>query len=328
MHITNIHFSQYKGLVECSIRTTTMTVVTGENNAGKSTFLSALRLLDAGLQLARRRKPHPVVTHVGRRIGYLVPTENLAVSIKNIHTDLKDVETIVDFDMDNGVVLTLYFPVQGGCIFFVQGMTPPMTPTTFRSKFRFGLIQIPVLGPLEDDEPLVLESTIKRGLGTHRASRHFRNYWYRNPQGFDDFSSMVSSTWEGMNIELPEMTMGLHGGILHMYCTEFRRTRELYWCGFGFQIWCQLLTHISRAAQGDIILVDEPETYLHPTVQKQLLEILRSRGAQVFLATHSPTIISCAKQGEVIGISRFQKSEIRYKEVGIPLCQRLGLLPQ
>ena len=328
MQIQNIHFTQYKGLAQLSARTTSMTVLTGANNAGKSTFLSALRLLDAGLALARRRKPHQVETHLGRRVGYSVPTDNLSVSIKNIHTDLKDVETIVDFDMGNDVMLTLYFPIFGGCIFFVQGVVPPMTPSTFRSRFPFQLIQVPVLGPLEDDEPVVMETTIKRGLGTHRASRHFRNYWYRNPDGFDEFSHMLSTTWEGMAIELPEMTMGLQGGILHMYCTEFRRTRELYWCGFGFQIWCQLLTHISRANEGDIIIVDEPETYLHPTVQKQLLGILRSRRAQVFLATHSATIIASAQVDEVVGISRFQDTEIRYAETSIPLCQRLGLLPQ
>lgn len=327
MQIQNIHFTQYKGLAKLSARTTAMTVLTGANNAGKSTFLSALRLLDAGMTYARRRKPYPVSTHIGRRTGYAVPTENLSVSISNIHTDLKDVETVVDFDMGNDITLTLYFPIKGGCIFFVQGMMPPMTPATFRSKFPFQLIQVPVLGPLEDDEQVVTDATIVRGIGTHRASRHFRNYWYRNPDGFDDFSRLLSDTWEGMTIEPPEMSMGLKGGVLHMYCKEYRRTRELYWCGFGFQIWCQLLTHISRAGEGDIIIVDEPETYLHPTVQKQLLGILRGRGAQVFLATHSATIIASAQPEEVVGISRFHKTELRYPETGVPLCQRLGLLP-
>jgi len=36
------------------------------------------------------------------------------------------------------------------------------------------------------------------------------------------------------------------------------------WVGFGYQIWCQLLTHLSRAAEDSLVVVDEPEVYLHP----------------------------------------------------------------
>ena len=63
--------------------------------------------------------------------------------------------------------------------------------------------------------------------------------------------------------------------------------------------WCQLLTHISRANEGDVMIVDEPETYLHPKVQKQLLDIVRDTGAQVFMASlllqlwHQPAKEKC-----------------------------------
>lgn len=69
--------------------------------------------------------------------------------------------------------------------------------------------------------------------------------------------------------------------------------------GFGFQVWCQLLTHVSRAASKDILVVDEPETYLHPNVQRRLLAILRGTGAQVLLATHSAPIVMDAGPYEV-----------------------------
>ena len=86
-------------------------------------------------------------------------------------------------------------------------------------------------------------------------------------------------------------------------------------------------SHISRANAGDILVVDEVETYLHPKVQKQLLGILRNTGAQVFMASHSATIMASASQGEVLGISRDNNREQRYKDMGVPLCKRLGLLP-
>ncbi|MEZ0305228.1 MAG: AAA family ATPase [Hyphomicrobiaceae bacterium] len=72
-----------------------------------------------------------------------------------------------------------------------------------------------------------------------------------------------------MAIKAPELDHST--GELTMFCLEERMTREIYWVGFGFQIWCQLLTHLSRAAENALVVVDEPEVYLHPDVQRQLL---------------------------------------------------------
>ena len=327
MQIQEIRFSKYKALRKLTATTRGINVLTGSNNAGKSTFLSALRLLDAAMNYARRRSPYVVTTHLGTRHGYSLPVDSLPVSLENIHTDLLPEDTVVDFVFDNEVIFTLYFPADSGCIFFVQGTAIPRTPSSFKSKFPFQLIQVPVLGPLEDKEALVQDATLKRGIGTHRASRHFRNYWHRNPDAFPAFAALIARTWDGMEVEPPMMKTTLKGAYLSMHCTEFRRYRELYWFGFGFQIWCQLLTHISRANPGDIIVVDEPETYLHPKVQKQLLGIMRNTGAQVFMASHSATIIASAHKEEVLGISRDSNKEQRYAQTGVALCQRLGLLP-
>ena len=84
----------------------------------------------------------------------------------------------------------------------------------------------------------------------------------------------------------------------------------------------------SEVPPGDVLVVDEPETYLHPRVQRQLLQILRETGAQVVLATHSATLIASAQTGEVAGVERTRRSLRRYEETGTPLCEKLGLLPE
>lgn len=328
MTLQSIHFRNFKALRNLRLDLGELTVLTGPNNAGKSTALSAIRLLDAALRYARRRSPHLMETPLGRRLAYLIPTDGLSVSIENIHTDLVDSDTRVEYRLTGGGQLLLHFPPDGTCIFCVgEGLDLPPSPSVFRRVVPLNVVQVPVLGPLEDEEKLVQETTLRRGIGTHRAARHFRNYWHRYPDDFRDFARRIQQTWPGMEIEPPELTVGLKGGILFMYCRENRLTRELYWCGFGFQIWCQLLTHISRARPGDVLIVDEPETYLHPRVQRQLLQILRETGAQVVLATHSATLIASAQAGDVVGIERNQRSVLRYDETGTRLCERLGLLP-
>jgi hypothetical protein len=110
---------------------------------------------------------------------------------------------------------------------------------------------VPVLGPVENEEEVVLRETVSRNLASHRASRNFRNYWYYNSEKFDTFRQKIRETWPGMDINSPEVSEDSH--IIAMFCLENRITRELYWTCFGFQAWCQLLTHIFREDVASIL---------------------------------------------------------------------------
>ncbi len=67
----------------------------------------------------------------------------------------------------------------------------------------------PIIGPVEHKEEILKEKTIKKDIGTHRSSRHFRNYWYYYLNGFQDFSNLVSQTWPGMEIQPPKRAGGM-----------------------------------------------------------------------------------------------------------------------
>ena len=186
------------------------------------------------------------------------------------------------------------------------------SPTTFKSNFPIELAVIPVLGPVEHREDLREQETVAASLSTHRASRHFRNYWYHNPEGFEEFAGLVAKTWPGMEIHIPERS-----GIseLSMFVSEDRFDRELFWVGFGFQIWCQLLTHLHRASTATLVVVDEPEVYLHPDVQRRLLGVLKDSGPDVLLATHSTEIIAEAGPADIVLIDKKRTSAERIKDV-------------
>jgi predicted ATPase len=326
-HISKISFRGYKSLERLDLHLAPMSILTGSNNSGKSTALSALQMLSAGLRVAHRLKPTTMTTPDGQHRGYRVPTDRIPVSLENVHTDYGEQEATVVFEYSSANTLTLWFPLEGGCVLYISSISGrvPSTPSEFRKAFPAGIVCVPVLGPLEHDEPMVQESTVIGALATHRAARHFRNYWHQNPKNFERFADLIASTWPGVVIEPPELQMGSRGAILHMYCRENRITRELYWMGFGFQIWCQLLTHVSRAGPNDVLVVDEPETYLHPIVQRRLLRILRSTGAQVVLATHSAPIVMEAGPYEVFNLNRSLRSAHPQPSVSNALAYQLGL---
>ncbi len=91
--------------------------------------------------------------------------------------------------------------------------------------------------------------------------------------------------------------------------------RELYWSGLGFQVWCQLLTYISRHRDADLLVIDEPEVYLHPEIQRQLLGILRDARPDILLATHSVELLSEADPSEILLVDKARRSARRLRDV-------------
>jgi energy-coupling factor transporter ATP-binding protein EcfA2 len=315
--ITSVRFKNFKALADFTVTLSAFNVLVGPNNAGKSTLLSAYRLLSAGLRRARSRNPDILRDANGvRRAGYVVGTAGSTVSLENVHTNLTDDDTTVTFRLSNGNSLQLFFPAQGGCLMFCDGPARlPTSTTAFKLAYPISVAHVPVLGPVEYREPLLKAETVQAALETHRASRHFRNFWYHQPEGFETFAALLSETWPGMEIQRPEPQWSTEPTLV-MFCLEERMTRELYWAGFGFQVWCQLLTHIQRAAGSTLLVIDEPEIYLHPDLQRQLIHVLRGVGADMLLATHSTEILNEVEPSDLLLIDKKKRRASRLSGAG------------
>lgn len=313
--IGSIKFTNFKALKNYSVSLSETNILVGPNNAGKSTIISAFRILDVALRKARRLKAERVPLPNGNTgFGHRVPEQQISVSLENVATDYNGEDSKIEFRLTNRNKLFLFFPNEGGCILHWENQGSSVSsPGRFRNAFPVNIQVIPVLGPLEHQEAYVNEDTVKNSLNTHRACRHFRNYWHYFDDGWNEFSKMISDTWPGMVIRKPELD--IPNRKLSMFVSEERIDREVYWAGFGFQIWCQLLTHLSRSNEASIIIIDEPEIYLHPDVQRQLLSILRSLDADVLLATHSVEIMGEADPSEILLVNKGSHSAKRLKDV-------------
>jgi len=312
MRITSVRFRNFKALRDYSLSLEHLNILVGSNNSGKSTILSAFRALQVAIQYARARKPE----HLGN-LGwaYRISQESLPLSLENIHTNYDEVESFVEFRTAGSSHLKLSFPADGGCVFTAKTPRGSVTgPGMFRKHFDIEIVAVPVLGPVEHQEQMLDDGYVRRNLNTHRASRHFRNHWHQNEQDFASFRELLTRTWPGMDIELPTLDFGAGGNNLSMMCIEERVPRELYWAGFGFQIWCQLLTHVVRGRSASLLIIDEPEIYLHPDVQRQLVGILRDLGPDIVLATHSTEVMAEAEPSEMLIVDKTRRSAKRLRD--------------
>lgn len=314
VNFRSIRFKNFKALVDFKFPIQHTNILVGPNNSGKSTVLSAFRALAAGLRRARAKSPEIVLGPGKREVrGYALSPDTLPLSLENVHSEYQETDSSIEFELSNGNRLTLFFPQDGGCCLIPNSAKKSITsPTTFRAAFPIQITAIPILGPIEHEEILILKDRVNRNLLSHRASGNFRNFWYYYPEKFSEFSSLVKTTWPGMEIE--PTVLNPTDSKLTMFYRENRITRELFWAGYGFQAWCQLLTHIVHAQDHALLMVDEAEIYLHPEVQRQLVSIIRQLEADVVLATHSTEIMAEADPAEIVIIDKSTKAAVRVKD--------------
>jgi len=313
--ITSIYFENFKAFENYTIALRDFNILTGPNNNGKSTILDSLRLLRGAYGYASRLNPTFYDFPDGKSgYGYIVPEASFPIQLDNIQTNFNDGISKIRYRLQDGQNLYLIFSTDHSpYLYFDTPRKTPITSSSFKAEFPLKISIIPTLGPLETEEERLNEDYVKQWGGSRRAPRMFRNYWFYNPDDFDSFKELVEKTWKGMSIDFPEKQQ--FSKKLMMFCLENRITREICWAGFGFQIWIQLLTHIIKSKNSNIIVVDEPEIYLHPDLQHKIFDLLKSLDSRIILATHSIEIINNAEPSDILLIDKKLQSAKRLTDV-------------
>jgi energy-coupling factor transporter ATP-binding protein EcfA2 len=312
-HFVRVDFSRFKAFSSFSLQLRHFNILVGPNNSGKSTILAAFRILAAAMRRATTRRPEIVPGPQGKTHGYPTDLSAISVAEENIFYNYDESEpATVRFQLSNKNELILFFPEQGACYLIAEAQGKQiLTPTAFRTHFNCPIGFVPVLGPVEHNENLFEKEAARLALFNYRAARNFRNIWYHYPERFDAFRSALTQTWPGMDIELPKVDTSHQKARLHMFCPEARIPREIFWAGFGFQVWCQMLTHIIQWSEAALFLTDEPDIYLHSDLQRQLLGLLRNMGPDILIATHSTEIITEAETDDIVLVNKQRRTAQR-----------------
>ena len=332
--IERVRLLRYKGFEDFDLRIGRQAILVGPNNAGKTTLIQSLRLASSLIRFARRRyardkfednvldkSPRNVVGHPLGNVGV---RELSWYTDENLRHEFRQEPTGLVVAFKSKACLRVVWPIEGPAFFYIDKLPGVLArdPSTVRDCVPT-LGVVPTLLPVEDREEVLKANYVWESVGTRRTSRHFRNQLYHiRAESEDRFGAFVnfaiSNTPEITRITLRDaIAPGAHE--LDLYLTEAatNKEKEIYWLGDGLQIWLQVLLHIWLNENVETLILDEPDVFLHPDLQRRLVSILDDLDKQVILATHAPEIVGEASKDAVVWVDRTRRRSRRAGEAAM-----------
>lgn len=333
--ISEVHLTNFKAFESFRMSFGHGVYLVGPNNAGKSTLISAIRAAAQMLRLAMSKPPdRPAVERGASVVAYSLFAERLGLVDENLRHEFRDVESRVRVKFPSQASITAVWPTSsdGGGeddaapYFFldVPDHRQPRRPKEVREAYpNVGVI--PILSPCEMTETGLTEGYVRQNQESRLASRHFRNQ-LRALQREDDASAgfeaflAFAAPWvpELEIVELRERLVPGEGCQYDLFYREEgkRSIKEIAWAGDGMQVWLQLLFHLFRLRNAEIVVLDEPDLYLHADLQRRLVRVLEEAHAQVITATHSPEMLAEAPRDAVGWVDKSRRRGIRAPTAG------------
>jgi len=310
--IDRLRLVRYKGFESYTVSFRNPSLLVGPNNAGKSTIIAAMRVCAHLIVHAKRQKAENPYYDAGRdrRVrGYPLNLTRLQFSDENVRHEFREEEARLELRFKNKAALYVVWPVDDDPFFYVEHIDG-MQPSNVRiTKEYYGSIGVvPTLSPVEQTELPLSADHVRSHLSSRLVSRHFRNQLkLLRAEGREEFDRacefILDNTPEMDSLEL------VAGQSLDLFFRESggRVEREICWAGDGIQIWLQVLFHVWRQRDLTTLILDEPDVFLHPDLQRRLVRVLEDCTAQVILATHAPEMLSEASRDAVVIIDRTRK---------------------
>ena len=155
-------------------------------------------------------------------------------------------------------------------------------------------------------------------MSSSRSSIDFRNQLKIFGNSFTYFKQLCEENWPRLQIRDFLTTCGEHRNEIELHVCDEDFVGEIRWMGHGLQIWLQTMWFLARTDQRDVIVLDEPDVYLHADLQRKLIRILRAQERQAVIATHSIEMMSEIEPSAIlVADRRRRKSEFATSLPGV-----------
>ena len=302
------------------------TVVVGKNNAGKSTIVEALRLVSLITRYQRLEfcAVPSWLDRPRREKGVNPSLKNIELNLESAFHRYNDPPAIITCTFEKGENITIYIGKQAQIHAVIRDSRGDLIVTPDQAnKFKLPKVQIlPQIAPLEETEQVLGEDYVKRNMITSRSSLHFRNQLKVLFEHFRNFKKIAETTWPGLRIKSLEGIEKLPGqGPLSLLVQDTDFVAEVGWMGHGLQMWLQTMWFLTYSEGADVVILDEPDVYMHADLQRRLIRFVKDRALQTIIATHSMEMMAEVEPEEVLVVDR-RKDKSTFAP-SLPAVQRL-----
>lgn len=304
------------------------TLIVGENNAGKSTIIEALRIVSVVSNKFFKnriyRNANESLNLPKNIFGFNVNVDAYKVDLRSIvyfYNDNVNAEIIIEFD--DKTIFHIYLNTE--CVFAtVYNKNGENIKSIIQAKKmneeNLKVNIMPHLNLIREKEKKLAVETIERDQYTYLASLHFRNeiYLYKN-EYFSKFKEISEKIWNGLMIDNIEYFPD--DDEVSLWIKENQFTSEIGLMGSGLQMYLQIIWFIAKHDLSPTIILDEPDVYLHPNLQKKIFNYIKLKNKQIIIATHSVELISEADFKSVFQIDK--KKRIQQYSKGVSNVQSI-----
>lgn len=310
--ITRIEVANFKSILKANLSIGSLNLFTGINGSGKSSFLQALLLLrQSWLDGNFNRKPYSL--NLGNKDSLVG-----VGTFKDIlcHQAIKADESIsfkVSFDKEVFSFKSENYDPDNRDANAVKGMVKSSSidiesMSIFSNRFQY--LGAERIQPVEDYPRFSSNELLgKQGEYTPHFLQKYGSKEIAIPALMFDGGSKINTIAHQVNSWMGEISESIE--VLTNENLTTNRIELAYRykqpdgtpsqnlkpqnVGFGITHTLPIVTAILSALPGDIILIENPETHLHPRGQSrlaQLLALASENGIQLFVETHSDHIIN------------------------------------
>jgi energy-coupling factor transporter ATP-binding protein EcfA2 len=314
--IESIRLENFRGFEDHLAPLCDTTIVVGANNAGKSTIVEALRLVALVTDRFRRGTGRFVAPPTW--LSHQAAFDGISPSVRGMPSDGFEATIFHRYGAPPAVLTATFASGASVTVFVgpdaqVHGVArrPDGAPVTrATAAYQLGLEPVavqPQVAPLLREERLLQPETINRGDGTYLAPQHFRNQLRLHREFYQEFCTIAERTWPNLQIKSLDVDVAKAAAPLQLLVRDNDFVGEVSLMGHGLQMWLQIVWFLARAPAEGTVVLDEPDVYMHPDLQRRLLSLVRSRFRQLVIATHSVEILSDVDPRFILSVDRRQR---------------------
>lgn len=313
--LVKLNVKNFRGFEDHEMPFRPITVAVGRNNAGKSTFIEALRIVAIVTNRYRNlsyREPPDWLDIPLRLMGASVDLSNLQIDFETICYEYHDPPAEIEASFKDGTSIRIFLSEEKKV--HVILLDKKGNAVRNRSEARqLSLPQVsilPQISPLAREERLLSREHVLGAVDSHLASSHFRNQLFQFSSLVPAFRRVAEETWPGLQIRDLSCSHEYPGDPLSLEVRNEEFVGEVGKMGHGLQMWLQCIWFLVRAKDATTLILDEPDVYMHADLQRRLVRHLKALGRQVIIATHSVEMISEVEPHDIMVIERKRRKSL------------------